>query len=204
MREKVTVLLIEDDLDFAALAGNRIDRDKRLSFVAHAPDKASGVEMARRLEPDVAVVDLSLSGLDVGGHDGIEAARAIRVSTGSKVVFLTAHDEPTLMKAASVTAFASGYLCKSQHQSICDEIYHAATAITPQKAFIKELVLGALSPAERAVLDGIVEGRIKGGAERSPGPFGSSPKTIANQRRIMLNKLGLKNVDELIHVFRNW
>jgi DNA-binding NarL/FixJ family response regulator len=204
MDERIKVISVENDIEFASLIGKRIMQDTRLFYMGYAADKESGIEMARSIKPHIVVMDLSLSANDFEGNEGVEAAKAIRVSTDAKIIFLTAHDEPETIIAASKKAFASGYVFKNQHQTITDDIYNAATANTSQKEFIKELVLNELTPAERWVLDSFMRERVFGKAARSTRPFGSSTKTIANQRGSILKKLNLKNADELFHVFRNW
>jgi len=204
MNKKIKVLLVEDDFDYAYLVEKKITKDERLSYVGHAPCKATGIEMARSLQPDVVVMDLSLSSSDLNGIEGVEAAKVIRIATDARIVFLTAHEDSDTMKNASKKAFASGYLCKSQHNQYNDEIFNSATsATTPHKEFIKELVLAQLTYSERSILDGLLDGRIKNNTDTSS-LMGSSKKTIANQKSSIFSKLGLKNEKELLHVFGNW
>jgi len=202
--EKVRVLYIEDDEKYVERVAKRIKADGRLEYLGHALGKASGTTMARELQPDVVLMDLSLTNSDFYGDEGIAAARIIRLATDAKIVFLTAHESPDIMKRACKAAFASGYIFKSQHKTYAEEIYNAATAeTTPQKEFIKQLVLNDLSPAEQAVLDGLVTGRIQGNTDTSSCK-GASVKTIANQKTKILKKLELRNERELLHVFWNW
>jgi len=203
MNKQVKVLLVEDDYDYAYLVEKKIVKDERLSYLGHAANKTAGVDMARDLQPDIVVMDLSLSNNDLDGAEGVEAAKEIRITTDSKIIFLTAHEDSDIMKNASKKVFASGYLCKSQHNQYTDEIYNAATAMTtPHKEFIKELVLAQLTHAERSILNGLLDGRIK--KNTSISFIGSSNKTIANQKSSIFNKLGLKNEKELLHIFSNW
>ena len=204
MDKAVKVLVVDDDSDFARLIEKRIVKDKRLAFVGNAAYSASGVDMARSLQPDVVVMDLSLSGDDDRGYEGVEAAKEIRISTNAKIVLLTAHEDPETMKAASKNAFASAFVCKSHYQTLTDDIYYSATSDTPQKEFIKELVLNELSPAERAVLDDFIKEKTLGGKGGAYSACGSCAKTIANQKRSILNKLKLRNTKELMSVFGNW
>jgi DNA-binding NarL/FixJ family response regulator len=72
---------------------------------------SSGEEVVRaasRLQPDVLVLDISMPGIS-----GLEAAARLR-SEGSTaaVVFLTVHDEPEFLQAASA-AGGLGYVRKS-------------------------------------------------------------------------------------------
>lgn len=192
MDEKIKVLLAEDDLDFVFLIIKMIKQDAALDFIAHADNKASSVQLAQKLNPDIVLMDLNLSKSDL---DGIEAAKEIRINTNAKVILLTSFEQPGIIINASKKAFASGYVFKSQCQTLTDTIRKTARSHTPQEQFIKELILQDLTPAERHIF-GMLLGE---GAEAQ-----STAKTVANQKTSIFKKLGLKNTNELIHIFRNW
>jgi len=194
MDRKIKVMLVEDDTDFAFLIQKIIDKDKRLNFVGHAARKKQSIEMARELNPDVVLMDLNLSNSEL---DGIEAAREIRLTTDSKVILLTSFEQEETVLGASKQSFASGYIFKSHHMKIADTVYETAVSKTPQELFIKELLLSELTTAERAVMKYLLEGD-------EYMPASSSAKTIANQKTNIFKKLGLRNTDELINVFKNW
>ncbi len=70
-------------------------------------DEASLLEGARRVQPDVAVVDLSLS-----CHGDLEWLRALRERClGTKVVVLSVHDEESVRQAA-IEAGADAFVLK--------------------------------------------------------------------------------------------
>jgi DNA-binding NarL/FixJ family response regulator len=56
-------------------------------------------------------------------------------------------------------------------------------------------VLGELTSAERGVFTALIEGNTIAA---------SSVSTIANQKTSIFKKLGVKNTDELVGIFRNW
>jgi DNA-binding NarL/FixJ family response regulator len=189
---KIKVLLVEDDGDFAFLISKLIEDKDELEFLCHVPDRAAGVKKARKLHPDVVLMDLNLSGDDL---DGIDAAKEIRLATDAKVLLLTSYEKPDVVIQAAKRAFASGYIFKSQCKSLADEVYKTATSRTPQEMFIRELLLDELSPAERGVLDGLLDGDVEGRTA-------SSHKTLTNQKTSIFKKLGVKTTAELLRVFR--
>jgi len=191
MDKKVRVLLVEDDKDFAYLIQKLITQDSRLNLVGHASNKSLAIDMAKELKPDLVIMDLSLS---FGEMDGIETAKEITLSTGTKVIFLTSFEQPNVIIKASKQAFASGYVFKSQCQEIAETVYRTATSHTPQEAFIRELLLNELSSAEKDILNYM----LKGERETS---IPSSKKTIANQKTSIFRKLGVKNTNELLMIF---
>jgi len=146
------------------------------------------------MKPDIVVMDLNLSGNNL---DGIEAAKEIRKITGIKILLLTAYEQKDIIIDASIRAFASGYVLKSQYQTIAQIIYETATSNTPQKEFIKELTLSVLSYAERGVLLDMIN-------DTNFYTSQSSQSTVDNQKTNIYKKLGLKSKKEIIKVFKNW
>ena len=194
MHNKIRVFLVENEYDFAFLVKDEIIRDERLEYVGHAPNQLSGIEAARRLKPDIVVVDLHLVG---SYEDGIEAAKDIRMKTEAKVMFLTGYEQRDIMYEACSKTFASGYVFKSQINHIADSIYDAATYDTPLKLAFQKHVRDGLTPAQLFVLDSLMAGNGEALGY-------SSAKTIANHKTRIFRKLGLKNEKELLHVFKNW
>jgi len=191
MEEKIRILLVEDDIDFAFLIKKRIKKDKRLECTGYAQNKDSGIKLAKELKPDIVLMDLNLSGSEL---DGIGAAKEIKLTTGAKVLLLTSFEEPEITINASKKAFASGYVYKSQCQTLADTIYKTATSITPQELFIKEMIINELTSAEQGVIK-----EIAGGVMGV-----SSISTIANQKTSIFKKLGIKSTDELVRLIKYW
>ena len=194
MDEKVKVLLVDDENDFAYLIKDEITRDSRLYYLGHASCKASGIKMSCELKPDIVVMDLYLTG---SYNDGIELAKEIRINTDAKIIFLTGFENPDIMHEANKKAFASGYVFKSQMNHITDTIYDAAIKCTPHKLEIQESIRKELTSTEVLILDSIIDGN------RSVLNY-SALKTITNHKTNIFKKLGLKNEKELLHVFKNW
>jgi two-component system, NarL family, nitrate/nitrite response regulator NarL len=83
-----------------------------LEVVAQAGDGAAALELARRLEPDVALLDLRMP-----EASGSEVASALREEGSStRVVVLSAFDEPELVSAA-LRAGVYGYLSKDSSRA---------------------------------------------------------------------------------------
>jgi two-component system response regulator DevR len=84
-----------------------LDRREHFQVVAEAGTAAEAVEMARKFEPDLVVMDVRLP-----DGSGIEACREIRAEfPATRVVILTSYpDEEAVLSA--IIAGASGYLLK--------------------------------------------------------------------------------------------
>ncbi|MEV4708080.1 response regulator transcription factor [Actinoplanes sp. NPDC049316] len=107
-----------------------------LAVVGEAGDGAEAVDLARRLLPDVVVMDLRLPRVD-----GLAAARRI---TGSglpvRVLVLTADDADEQVVSA-VAAGASGYLCKDAG---ADELVAAIRTVAAGGAVVAPRILDRL------------------------------------------------------------
>src|SRR3954470_187957 len=104
-----TRILIADDhpLTRDALAG--LLEQHGFTVVGTADDGAEAIEEARRLQPDIVVLDLSMPGLD-----GLSALPRIRgAAPDCEVVVLTASGTEENLLAA-IRAGAAGYLLKSE------------------------------------------------------------------------------------------
>ena len=100
-------ILLADDHD-ALLARVRSILCKEFEVVGTVDNGRDAVAEARRLDPDVLVMDISMPILD-----GLQAAAQLQRKTcRTKVVFLTVHEDQDYVDAA-FAAGASGYVTKS-------------------------------------------------------------------------------------------
>ena len=116
----------------------------------------------------------------------------LRLRTCAQLLILGPSKDRAAVIETSTQTFASGYISPEQipflHQIICE----TWRGDTPQKILIRELILSSLTAAERKVLEILLGARDD---------LLSSPKTIANQKTSIFHKLGLKNLQELQHIF---
>ncbi|WP_051476525.1 response regulator [Arthrobacter sp. Br18] len=99
-----SAVVIEDDDDVRDLLHTVLTG---AGFKVHtAPAGLAGVQMVRRLLPDVVTLDVGLPDID-----GFEVARRIRGFSSTLIVMLTARSDPA-DEARGVAAGADGYLRK--------------------------------------------------------------------------------------------
>jgi DNA-binding NarL/FixJ family response regulator len=164
------------------------------------------VAAAIRLDPDVIVLDISMSSLN-----GIDAARRLQnESCRAKLVFLTTHREVTYATRA-LEAGANGFVLKHSAASELVTAIHEAlegrTYITPLIA--SELVeayrrgapsntdgSGELTPRQREVLQLVTAGRS---AKEIAAILRISRRTAEFHKARLMENLGLQNTVELIH-----
>ncbi|MDR3616966.1 MAG: protein kinase [Candidatus Obscuribacterales bacterium] len=136
---KPTILLVEDQP--LTLLGIKMSLQElqRYEIVGEATNGLDAVAMAKRLHPDVILMDVSLPGMD-----GIEASWQIKQDyPRTKIVMFTSHHGSDVV-AASLGAGAEAYLLKDRS---VDQIAQAIDTVFMGKIWIDPLV------ADRVVRD---------------------------------------------------
>ncbi|WP_250030904.1 response regulator [Paractinoplanes maris] len=105
----IRVLLVDDQALMRAGFRALLDAEDDLDVVGEASDGTGAVELARRVSPDIVLMDVQMPGLD-----GIEATRRIAADAGLaavRVLMLTNYGLDSYVFAA-LRAGASGFLLK--------------------------------------------------------------------------------------------
>ena len=144
----ISVLLVDDHVMVRAGLERLLDQTTGIEIAAIADDGVAAVDLDRRLEPDVILMDLSMPGMD-----GIEATRRIcEERPEARVVMLTAHSEKTRVLAA-LDAGASGYLVKdAAPEALIDGVRAAAEGNAPLDSRAARAVLDARNERGQAKL----------------------------------------------------
>ncbi|NUR77261.1 MAG: response regulator transcription factor [Thermoleophilia bacterium] len=107
--DRVRVLIVDDQRLFAEALEAILSTDGRISVVGRAEDGRGALELVRKHEPDVVLMDIAMPVMD-----GIEATRAIRdEAPETRVIVLTgsaAHHDVSRARSAG----AAGYVTKDQ------------------------------------------------------------------------------------------
>lgn len=126
-------LLLADDQDLVR-EGLRLilDLADGIEVVAEAGDGRQAVDLTRRLEPDVVLMDLRMPVMD-----GVEATRRIAsMRTPAKILVLTTFDDDELVYEA-FQAGASGFLLKDIRQG---QLVHAVRAVLHGDALLSPTI----------------------------------------------------------------
>lgn len=157
--KKIKVLLAEDHTivrqGLSALLGSESD----MEVVGEASDGLEAIEMAKKVIPDVVLMDIAMRNLN-----GIEATRKIKkLFPHTKVLVLTMYDNEECIFQI-LKAGASGYLIKDSAMtdliSAIRTIYHGDSYLSPSisKKVIDEYIRKA-EIGEKRCLDDLLSGR---------------------------------------------
>jgi DNA-binding NarL/FixJ family response regulator len=116
-----SVLLADDDAVFRAAVQKFLE--PQCEVVASVGDGQAALEVAQRLAPDVAILDISMPILN-----GIHTARRLKsVLPDLRIIFLSVHEDPAFILEAGKVG-AAGYVVKR----------HASTDLVPAIAKVLE------------------------------------------------------------------
>lgn len=104
---KSTVLLIDDHAPFARMLKQFLSRASHLHIGGTAGTAEEGLDLARRLQPDLVLLDLDLP--DRFGLDVLPLLKA--VDPALRVIILTMHDDATYARLAAQKG-ADGFVTK--------------------------------------------------------------------------------------------
>ena len=198
---QIKVLLVDDHEIVRSGLRALIDGMADVQVVAEAGNGRDAIELARRWQPDVALLDIAMPQLN-----GIDAcARIVEECPETRVVILSMHTSAAYVTAA-LRAGALGYVVKD---AAVDELSEALHAAAQGRPFVSPLVSGhlvqelrrpqdapalawgALSTRQREVLQLIAEGH----STRDIGEqLHISPKTVETHRAELMRRLGIFEV----------
>jgi DNA-binding NarL/FixJ family response regulator len=180
---------------------------------AEATTGREAVEVAKRLQPDVVIMDLSLPELN-----GLDATRQIlKESPRTEVLVLTMHHSEELARDV-LHAGARGYILKSDAD---ESLIAAVESLRQHQPFltskVTEFVLDdylrrveeqgdgaphtAMTTREREIIQLLAEGKSN---KEAASALGISVKTIEAHRANLMRKLHLRSLSDLIrYAIRN-
>lgn len=180
---------------------------------AEATTGREAVDVAKRLQPDVVVMDLSLPDLN-----GLDATREIlKGSPRTEVLVLTMHHSEELVRDV-LHAGARGYVLKSDADA---NLIAAVDSLRQHKPFLTSTVTAfvlddylrqpqgldpdaprtMVTPREREIIQLLAEGKSN---KEAASVLGISVKTIESHRANLMRKLRLQSLSDLVrYAIRN-
>lgn len=203
MSSAVRVLVADDHAMVREGIRSVLERETGFEVVGEATNGTEVVPLAERLQPDVAVLDISMP-----GESGLVAAARLRMALPDvRVLILSMYDNCEYV-LESVRAGAHGYLLKD---GAAQELATAIRAVLAGDAYFSSVVaarlteavrgdlsreqgrasLQALTGREREVLRGIARGLTN---KEIAAELGISHRTVETHRESLMRKLNIKTV----------
>ncbi len=209
MAQKKTILIIDDHPLFREGLKTIIGRKAHFEVVGEAENGLEGLRKAKKLKPDLAVVDISLP-----DKSGIQLTREIRnLLSNTRIMIVSMHSKMDYISEA-FQAGATGYMVKESAserllqglESVAKGDYFLDSPVshavvenlikTPAKETrITNADYGTLTPREQEVMRLLAEGLS---SKEVASKLFISPKTVENHRSNIMKKLGLHSTIELI------
>jgi DNA-binding NarL/FixJ family response regulator len=200
------VLIVDDDHLMRAGLVELLSTDPGIEIVGQAATGRQAVELAKLMQPHVAVLDLIMPDLS-----GLEATRQIRrASPTTEVLIFTMHQTEELVREA-LSAGARGYLMKSDAETSIVSAVETLLGHRPYFASqVSETLLagflrtgrtapqgasGLFTPREREVVQLLAEGRSN---KKIALQLGISVKTVETHRATIMRKLGVNSIVEIV------
>lgn len=204
-----SILLVDDHAVLRAGLQLLLDGQPDLCVIGEAEDVRTAVAQATTLQPDLILLDLSLT-----GSSGLAAIPALRaVAPHSRILVLTMHDDEGYVRQA-LAAGANGYVLKRAADAdliaairavLRGELYiHPALTrqllenLLPQTPALNPWE--SLSEREREVLLLVARGYT---AAEIAEQLSLSPKTVETYRTRGMEKLGLRSRAALVQYALN-
>ena len=208
MFQNKNILIIDDHALFREGLKAIIGRDSRFKVVGEAGNGREGLRMAKKLKPDVVLVDISLP-----DRSGIQLTSEIQsLLPESRIMIVSMHSRINCI-AEAFQAGAKGYVVKESagerllqgleavgkgeyflDSSVSHEVVKKLMKFPLKEAKVTDAAYGTLTPREQEVMRLLADGlSTREVAEK----LFISPKTVENHRTSIMKKLDLRSSLEL-------
>ena len=195
-----TLLIVDDHPLFRKGVIQLIQATPEFKFIGEAASGTEGIELARRLQPDMILLDLNMKDMS-----GVEVLKTLKDDGfDSRIIMLTVSDQAEDLMAA-LQAGADGYLLKdTEPEDLMQQLVEAArgkitiserltqmlVASLREKSRPTSLAQAGLTEQESRILEHLVEGKSNKLIARD---MGIAEGTVKVHVKHLLKKLNLRS-----------
>jgi DNA-binding NarL/FixJ family response regulator len=209
MVHKKTILIIDDHPLFREGLKAIIGRDNRFEVIGEAGNGREGLQLAKELKPDLALIDMSLP-----DQSGIQLTLEIKnASLKTRIMIITMHSKVDYIVKA-FQAGATGYMVKDSaserllqgmdvvlkgeyfmDSSVSHKVVEKLMRLPGKEIKITDAKYETLTSREQEIMVLLAEGLS---SKKIAEKLFISPKTVENHRSNILCKLNLHSTIDLI------
>lgn len=193
------IMIAEDQTMVRQALVALLELEPDLDVVAQAADGDEALAMARKYQPDIAVLDIEMPGLT-----GIQVAGRLSASGfGGRIVMVTTFDRPGYLRAA-MAAGARGFLLKDAPAAdLAAAIRRVAAG---ERVVDPALAAAALAQGDSPLTDREAEVLAAAASHDAIADVAArlhlSPGTVRNHLSAAIQKLGARNRAEAVQIAR--
>lgn len=207
----IKILIVDDHPVVREGLAMRIGMEPDLEVCGEAEDVPSALALLASVRPDLAIIDISLK-----KGNGIDLIASIKERLPTTRILVWSMYTEKLYAERALRAGAQGYLHKSRATS---QLLDAIRAVLAGKVYVSEALANELltrvvggGTVERSLIDLLSNRELEAfeligqgqTTEKIAALMNVSPKTVETYRARIKEKLGLKNVTELVQRAAQW
>lgn len=201
----IKIIIADDHRIIREGISNKLNKVKNLEVVGEAENGRKALKLAKKLQPDIVIMDISMPDLN-----GIEATRQIRAEVpGAKIIALSMYSDKRYI-LGMIKSGVYGYLIKDcslkEVAEAISVVHRGDTYLSPSIAnTVRQTLLNQiearsvtqsdeLTDREREILQQIAEGVKTREIAQS---LHLSVKTVETHRSSLMQKLNLRSIAKL-------
>lgn len=189
MTAKIRLLLADDEHLIRGALEALLGLEPDIEVVASTDNGVGAAELATQTQPDICLLDLEMP-----RADGIEAAAKILKDLPTRVIIVTRHARPGVLRRA-LAAGVSGFVPKS---TPAGDLANVIRDVAAGKRYIDPEIAAAALSAERCPLtdrelDALRASRVTSSVPEIADQLFLSPGTVRNYLSSAMSKIGVSS-----------